>query len=349
MKLISRELEQKLINQENNRNCIIKARLTLEETLIYQFRQLAIGLYAYQILTEHSIGNEEYKRIYEFINDKTIFEENELTEFKNSFAMDIITKNIKVISLDKLKDIKIRIYNKDVHLWEGYLINEQLSILGSSLRFFFAGNDTLSLIRIKELIGYPSNDFVQIDGRFILGHIGAISTTYFGPVYDFIDELAISPFFDDRAPGFTIEETVVIRRNVIQKALQKSDVENSDLWLHTFIHETLHSSSYAFKDGLLFAKGYWRIYTERDICRYLNKPRKFEEIKKTFFLNFEHPDIAILAEHGSDILDINIFRENLGNLQCILQDMIKTGKIIEKDKECFVCCLYEQGKEWELS
>ncbi len=119
--------------------------------------------------------------------------------------------------------------------------------------------------------------------------------------------------------------------------------------LHTFIHETLHSSSYAFKDGLLFAKGYWRIYTERDICRYLNKPRKFEEIKKTFFLNFEHPDIAILAEHGSDILDINIFRENLGDLRCILQDMIKTGKIIEKDKECFVCCLYEQGKEWELS
>lgn len=348
MKLISRELEQKLIDQENNRNCIIKARLTLEEILIYQFRQLAIGLYAYQILTEHSISNEEYKRIYEFINDKTIDEENELTVFKNSFAMDIITKNIKVISLDKLKDIKIRIYNKDVHLWEGYLINEQLSILGSSLRFFFAGNDALSLMRIKELIGYPSNDFAQIDGRFILGNIGAISTTYFGPVYDFIDELAISPFFDDRVPGFTIEETVVIRRNVMQKALQKSDVENSDMWLHTFIHETLHSSSYAFKDGLLFAKGYWRIYTERDICRYLNKPRTFEEIKTTFFLNFEHPDIAILAEHGSDILDINIFRENLGNLRCILQDMIKTGKIIEKDKECFVCCLYEQGKEWEL-
>ncbi len=346
MKLITREFDEMICIQEKNKNDIMSARSILEIVLSNQFQLLSLGLFSFEILRGKNIESIEYDILKDICNslypqDSKKIESLGLIAY---ITEGIINKKWKVIKLIDLYNIEIRIYNKSVYLWNDIEINEQLSILGSNYRLYFAGANDISIAHIKRLVKFDDVSSF-LDGRFIFGEIGNISVSYWGPVYDFKNETAVSPYFDNYAPGFSVGDTVVIREKLIntKEALTSEDVPNADL-LHIFIHETLHTMSYSYKDEMPFAKANWTKYTERDICRYLCDEHNYTEIKNAFSLNFESPIVEKLLNDPDKKKVMNEFN----NLELILNSLLDSGKIILTKNENYKCISYEKGKSWDL-
>jgi len=355
MKLISNDLEVNLQYQEKRKDDIVSARYALEKALIYQFRQLSKGLFAFALLKE--LPTCSRKMFYLSQEDDISMSSDELlTKYMENLLKDAITNKFSVIQLNKLNDIDIRIYNRYVKLWDTMEINEQLAQLGSSLRLFFAGIEDLAVSRIGQIIGMESNR--KIDARFILGNIGEISSTYCGEVFDFIDEKAISPFLDDSALGFAIEDIIVIRRCLINQTLSETDDDKNftDKYTHTFMHEFLHSLSYSLKLNLPFGSFLWEKYMERDLLRYLQNPRSKTDIEKYFSIMDYIGSENICNRIPVSLLEKYKVYDTLKQfpaMEDILNSMIGSGKVqIVKNaafEERFINNIHKEGEKWNLS
>lgn len=337
IRLISEELNERIVSIEGNRNDISTARSTLEEALISQFQRLVLGLCSSEALQGEVLDDNCLNSIKDYFYSEC----NEITnnQILENITTGVINKQWRIISLSELKDIEIRIFNKYVSLWNDIEINEQLSLLGSSLRFFFAGNDQLSLSHIKSMLGYK-DESEYIDGRFILGNISHVSATYFGPLYYFITEKASSPYFQNSIPAFTIGDTTVIR----------------DICLHgksidqILIHELLHGLSYSFKDNLPFGQANWKLWIKRDICRYLIYEDTFEEAKDEIG---RYQEVANKIASVMKISKSDLYQKfmNLGfgdDFQSIFYELVEDGVIKKATNGMYYAIHLRKGAKWDI-
>lgn len=333
--LISQELDEQMNAMESNRGDIVAARELLEKSLTFQFQRLALGMCSYASLYGGSLSN------YCLIPLKNCFPQVDsnlsLESIRQNIAKGVIQKEWEVISVSQLNSIEIRLYYKKVKLWNDIEINEQLALLGSSLRFYFAGNDQLSIAQIKNLIGYNQDSFA-LDGRFIFGSIGFVSATYFGPLFHFIKELAVSPYFSESEPGFTIGDTTVLRDTLLEG-------ESKD---NALIHELVHAFAYVFKDGLPFGRANWRRCIERDICRYLIDSHSFNEIEDAIGV-YQVLSDTILNHITDGNIEAQTKLKNLGfsSLSHIFYDLVDVGKICKKNGK-YYSPIYRGGSKWAI-
>lgn len=314
---------------------IVAARELLEKSLTFQFQRLALGMCSYASLYGSSLSN------YCLIPLKNCFSQVDcnlsLESVRQNIAKGVIQKEWEVISVSQLNNIEIRLYYKKVKLWNDIEINKQLALLGSSLRFYFAGSDQLSIVHIKNLIGY-NQEPLTLDGRFIFGSIGFVSATYFGPIFYFIKELAVSPYFSESEAGFTIGDTIVLRDILLEG-------KDKDCAL---THELIHALSYGFKDGLPFGIANWRRCIERDICRFLINPHSFKEIEDAIGVYQVLSDWIL-----NQIMDGNAEAQrklkNWGfcSFNQIFDDLIKIGKVCKGNGK-YYSPIYRGGSKWTI-
>jgi len=336
LRLINDEHEKRMASVEAQKDDIAIARSVLEESLTYQFQKLVLGLCSYEALHGKSISNFCLNPLKSYFSWED--EPFSIEAMRQRIALGTISKDWEIITISQLGNVEIRLFHKYVNLWNDIEINEQLALLGSSLRFYFAGSDFLSIIHIKSLVGYPNNS-PSLDGRFILGEIGTVSATYFGPLFYFTKELAISPYFSEAEPGFTMGDTTVIR-NVLLKEGSKD---------HVLAHELAHALAYGFKDGLPFGVTNWQGWIERDICRFLIDTHTFHELQEAIGTYQKIADRAVdfTLQHIKD--ERNIFNNyEFLSFQEIFEDLIKKEKILRKENDKYYSPIYRGGSKWAI-
>lgn len=339
MRLISSTLEQQMLSIESKRDDIKGACQLLEKALCQQFQLLTLALYSSEILKGKSLKThdlEEIKKIcVTLFPTDPIDSDEDILEY---ISDRIYSKKWIVVGLSDVKNIEIRIFGKYVYLWNTIEINEQLAMLGSDYRIYFAGSMQVASSYVKSLIGYEDKTD-SIDCRYILGEIGNTSISLGGQVFDFKNELAISPYFNDRVPGFAIGDTAVIRRSVLEK-LHTND-ENSNL--HVYFHEVLHTVSYSFKEGAPFTVSNWNTYIRRDICRFLKYPHSKAEIAEAFNIIIVNPIISIYE----GVADTEIY-DKLDKFSDIFDTLVTEGIVTIDTKGYYLCVTLQEGQPWDI-
>lgn len=340
MKLITKDLEQAMCLAESNCNDIKKARIVLENALSQQFLTVALGMYSSEIINGKDFMQSQIDEI-EGICSSLFPIEYAACEDKNvlSFvANGIYRKKWPILQVKDLHEIEIRIFNRYVYFWNAIEINEQLAILGSNYRFFFAGAMQLAGSYARTLIGYKNHP-ISIDARFIYGEIATVSISVGGPVFDFKNELAVSPFLEGNAPGFSIGDTAVVRR----KMLGHSDQEYDVMFLQTLFHEIYHTITYSLSHGAPFSTANWNMYIKRDICRFLIVPHSKEEISEAFGLLINDPNRTFLLKHGIGKKVLH----KLCTFWDVFDSLYSVGIVAEKDG-LYYCVTMQEGKSWNL-
>ena len=339
MRLISSILEKEMQSAELNRNNVKKARQILENGLCEQFQLLTLSLYSNDLLCGKDLTSKELSTIKDLISrlfPETVFSsEEDIIQF---VADGIYNKRWPTVDLKDLLDIEIRLYGKYVYLWDTIEINEQLALLGSNYRFYFAGSIQLAHSYIENMIGY-NNEIDDFDCRYIFGEIGNISISLGGQVFDFITEIATSPYLVSNVPGFSIGDTSVIRRNI----LKECNCNNSTSHLQVYLHEILHTIEYSFKYGAPFTVSNWDIYLKRDICRYLINPHSKDEIDRAFEIVIN----PILLNWLEQSADISVFKK-LTSFSDIFSKLIDSGVLIKDDAGYYICTTYQEGQAWDV-
>lgn len=340
MKVINKAFEQEIYLTESNHNDVKRAREVLERALSQQFQTILLALYSSEIIKGRSLRNSELREI-EGICTVLFPEDFKSKRSENIFEFvsnGIYTKKWPILGLNDLKDIEIRIYNRYVFLWNVIDINEQLAILGSNYRFFFAGAMQIASSYVKKMINFEDQS-TSIDARFIFGEIGVSTISVGGPVFDFEDELVTSPFFNENVPGFAIGDTAVIRRKVLRKIYPSNDAG----MLSAYLHEVLHTISYSFKNGAPFSTANWNLYIKRDICRFLKNPHSKKEITDAFWLIINNP----IKSYFSTIDTAKEVLQRFDDFSSIFELLLSKGTVAENNG-LYICVTNQEGQPWDL-
>ena len=340
MKLINKAFEQEMYLTESNRNDIKQAREILERALLQQFQTILLALYSSEIVNGRSLQSKELREIEEIC---TVLFPEDFKPKGNDNIVEYVSNGIykkkwPILGLNDLKDVEIRIYNRYVFLWNVIDINEQLAILGSNYRFFFAGAMQIASSYVKKMINFKDQS-TSIDARFIFGEIGVSTISVGGPVFDFENELVTSPFFNENVPGFAIGDTAVIRRNILLKLYPSND---SGI-LSAYLHEVLHTVSYSFKNGAPFSTANWSLYIKRDICRFLKNPHSKKEITDAFGLIIDNP----IKSYFSTIETAKEVLQKFNDFSSIFESLLSEGTVTE-DNGLFICVTNQEGQSWDL-
>lgn len=294
MKIINEQYEYELLQLESKTINRSTACNILEKAVIQQFMSLNLGLLSDKLLCE-DISNNELQTMRNILielypDDIEAICQDTLTYIANG----IYAGKWTVISVSELDLVEIRIFGGNVKLWDVFEINEQLSVLLSDIRVYFAGSMNLLNIHMKKQFGkdIQSN---SVDARFIVGTVSPVTISYAGRVFDFIEERVCSPFFNSNVPGFSIEDSAIIRRKVILDICPDTS-EAEQRILHVYLHEAIHTLSYTAKDNFPYSSSNWEIILRRDICRYLKHEHTIEDLERAFELIIHNPFISILEE-----------------------------------------------------
>lgn len=339
MKLIDCDLEKQMILIESKRDNIKSARHILERALCQQFQLLTLAIYSSEILKGNKLKKHDFEEIKKccvnlFPNDSI----NSYDSINEYISDGIYRQKWMVIGFSDLNNIEIRIIGKYVYLWNTIEINEQLAILGSDYRIYFAGSMQLVSSYVKSIIGYEDKTD-SIDCRYIFGEIGNVSISLGGQVFDFINEISTSPFFNDNVPGFSIGDTAVVRRCVLKRMNQN----DKSSYFHVLFHEITHTISYSYKDGSLFTLSNWNTFLKRDICRFLKKPHSIDEITKAFKIIIENP----IKQVFKGLVDIERF-DNLIEFSDILDTMVSDGIVTIDEQGNYLCVALQEGQPWDV-
>ncbi len=335
MRIINADLEDELLLVEQKKDDIEIARKSLEKALTQQMQQLTLSLLSYELLCGRDIKKKDLDMAISII--KCL---NSHFEIKEEDAISLISESIyqkkwPSLYLRDMRDLQLRILGKNVYLWNVIEVNEQLALLGSDYRLFFAGSMELANEYIKKQIGVEDNN-IEFDCRYIWGKIGPISISIGGPVFDFCTEEVSSPYLLDTAPGFSIGDTAIIRRTL----LKDSNDENS---FHVFTHEVIHTISHSFKDKSPFVVANWDLYIKRDICRFLKTPHKKADIDTAFNILINNTMNRVLdnIDNKEHLLELPTFND--------IFDELLSKKIITVNEDGYYNCKkYQGGEEWGI-
>ena len=359
MKIISLELENELARQESHPYNVISARKYLEESLIFQFRKLANGLLAYLLLRGKSINNTTWWHYYLSQTNSSIqhlpnLQNEDFNLFRSKLMKDIAGLQVKPIKLSDLNKIEIRIYKGYVRLWDDLKINAQLEKLGSSFRLAFLGSHQLTVNYILNFLSQEIDESL-VDGRFIFGRVGHMTTCPCGRIFDFVDEFAISPFLGCDEPGFSYDDNIVVRQTAIKTMSEARRLKNESFDEYQldraresiFTHESIHAFALAYHNNYAYIKFCWLETLTNDICRFTQSPRSFSEVENIFELNFKKSFIYFAKEIiGSSVIP------DLPELKLKLKHIIRKmqeKKMIEINSDNYICSLiFKPGKRWTV-
>lgn len=336
MKFINEQNEKLLLELNSNRTNLRNACEILENAVIQQFQSINLGLLSGKVLNGELIDNDlpNFRKMLValFPDDFKLINDNLIKYISNGVYM----KKWNVIDISDLKQVEIFIVGKSVHLWDVFEINEQLSILLSDYRVFFAGAMNLINIYLKKMFG-KSPISNNIDARFIVGTVGATTISYGGRVFDFVEEVVSSPYLDNTTPGFSIGDTAIIRREVLNK-ICKAGENIAEYVLHTYVHEVIHTLSYSFKEGLPYASANWVTIVKRDICRFLKKKYERKKIEEAFLFLIEN---KIASLFGQDQF------KKFAPFWSIFESLLEEGSIVE-NQGFYSCVFAKEGQLWDL-
>lgn len=336
MKFINDQNEKLLLELKSGKTNLRNACRILEIAVIQQFQSINLGLLSGKMLNgeliESDLSNLKKMLVALFPDDLQIINDNLIKYISNG----VYTKKWDVLDISDLKQVEISIIGKSVHLWDVFEINEQLSILLSDYRVFFAGAMNLINMHLKEMFG-KSSISNSIDARFIVGTVGATTISYGGRVFDFIEEVVSSPYLDNTIPGFSIDDTAIIRRGVLKKMCKVGENITVDV-IHTYLHEVIHTLSYSFKEGLPYVSANWETIIKRDICRFLKKRYEKGKIEEAFLFLIEN---KIIDFFGQDHF------KKFTPFWSIFESLLDEGIIIE-NQGFYSCVLTEEDQSWDL-
>lgn len=191
-------------------------------------------------------------------------------------------------------------------------------------------------VYLKEMFS-KSSISNRIDTRFIVGSVGPTTISYGGRVFDFVEEVVRSPYFDNTIPGFSIGDTAIVRREVL-KTIYETEEDIAGHSLHTYLHEITHTLLHSFKEGLPYASANWDTILKRDICRFLKKKCKREKIEEAFQF--------LIENKISDLLGAEHFKK-FTPFWSIFNSLLKQGLIIE-NQGFYSCILTKEEQPWDL-
>lgn len=259
------ELEQQVVAHETTRNDAASARAVLETLVLMQMRAIADGLLADILLRGESFDAQSWW--HQFLSHQPSLTkylpdlvDAEFRTYRKDFAQRIATNRIKRIGLDSLPELQIRILGGHCRFSDEGRINRQLARLGSSLRLIVVGSARYRTTRVRSMFGKQTDDKAPLDGRFILGRVGPASVFGTAALFLFERELAVSPYMEAGASGFTDEARIVVRQDVL-----RGEVEDQ---VRKFQVEKAHaaSSDQAVEESIPFtvAQGMVRKMLERE-------------------------------------------------------------------------------------
>lgn len=336
MKFINEQNEKLLLELNFDKTNMGRACRILENAVIQQFQSINLGLLSGKVLngelTDDDFQNYRKMLIALFPNDLDMIDDDLFKYISNG----IYEKKWDVIDISDLKQVEIFIVGKSVRLWDVFEINEQLSILLSDYRVYFAGAMNVINVHLKEMFG-KSPISNSIDARFIVGTVGVTTISYGGRVFDFVEEVVSSPYLDNTTPGFSIGDTAIIRREVLKKICKVGE-NIAEYVLHTYLHEVLHTLSYSFKEGLPYASANWETIVKRDICRFLKKKYEKKKIEEAFLFLIEN---KMASFFGQDEF------KKFTPFWSIFESLLEEGVVIE-NQGFYSCVLTKEGQSWDL-
>lgn len=336
MKFINEQNEKLLLELKCGRTNLRNACEILENAVVQQFQSINLGLLSGKVLNgkliDSDLPNFRKMLVALFPGDLKVINDNLIKYISNG----IYVKKWNALDISDLKQVEILIVGKSVHLWDVFEINEQLSILLSDYRVYFAGAMNLVNIHLNEMFG-KSPISNSIDARFIVGTVGATTISYGGRVFDFVEEVVSSPYLDNTTPGFSIGDTAIIRREVLKKICKVGE-NIAEYTLHTYAHEVAHTLFYSFKEGLPYASANWETIVKRDICRFLKKKYEREKIEEAFLFLIENKMPSFLGQ--------NQFKK-FTPFWSIFESLLDEGVVIE-NQGFYSCVLTKEGQSWDL-
>lgn len=337
MKFINEQNEKLLWELQCDKTNLRNACNILEKAVVQQFQSINLGLLSGKVLNGELINNDltNFRKMLMALFPEDINTIND--DLIKYISNGIYTKKWNVLDISDLKQVEIFIVGKSVRLWDVFEINEQLSILLSDYRVFFAGAMNLINIHLKEMFS-KSPISNSVDARFIVGTVGATTISYGGRVFDFVEEVVSSPYLDNTTPGFSIGDTAIIRREVL-KMICKEDENITDYILHTYLHEVVHTLSYSFKEGLPYASANWETIVKRDICRFLKKKYERKRIEKEFLFLIENKMASFFGQEQF---------KKFTPFWSIFDSLLEQRLIVE-DQGYYLCVLTEEGQPWDLT
>lgn len=345
--IVPPELEDLVRRQELDPSCTRSARRALEDVVVFQFHALADGLLAERVIREgrlsHNIAAQHFGR-----SDESLRRHHEgVGDQLKRFTTSVAAGTLKPILIRDLSQVRIRILGGTASLWDDAEINQQLRDLGSDIRFAFPGAARLTALVVRDVIGGADENW-PIDARFILGRIGAKSCGPFGPVFDFHEELVVSPHVDPGATGLSYENKAVVRRQVARRTRLSNGDDTAlsqgahDLqYLHILIHELVHTAAYHHPSQHAYAVWHYAQDLAADVCRFTMTAKTRAEIDGTFNLSFERDIVDRKAEAVGRALPEQQLPDALGVVEALCRD----EKIVF-DGHSYRSTIYGEGRPW---
>lgn len=300
MTAIPDELEQQLRAHETRRDDAAGAREVLEAAILLQARAVADGLLADMLLRGESFDGPAWWCQFLSRQERPLrhlpdLQDPAFRSYRQDFAQKIAASRIVRIGLGSLADVPIRVLGGHCRFADEGKVNGQLVRLGSSLRFILVGSSRVRMARMRSMLGERAGSTGSLDGRFILGRIGPISLFCNASLYVFGRELAVSPYMEASASGFTDGARIVVRQDVLRGRLEEGGREGQvaaspdlEQLLHGMTESVLvHESAHILLDGARVSPAtdgvtVWRNAAREDLLRFAEVPHTLEEFRAVF-------------------------------------------------------------------
>jgi hypothetical protein len=283
------------------------------------------------------------------------FEDPRVLEYKEQVIEAIGSRRVLPIRPQQLSGCLVSIYGGEICCWQDGRVNSQLAVLGSSYRLIAVNSSHARLDRLRNYIG-SKVDQSSIDTRFIFGSVGPISVFANAALFEYKTERAVSPHLSANAAAFAEDARIVLR------PIGPDSIANDDSDFFT-AGTRVHEATHVWQHGRSMSAGKhevasWHDGIREDLCRFLQMPRRIDEIHKIFEPQFNPVELHELAktpipeEIKSDRLhwaEYAVPRIDHGyTLETDLQDMLKMRLIVKHADGRFYCPIFEKGKRWIL-
>jgi hypothetical protein len=235
----------------------------------------------------------------------------------------------------------LRLLRGHVSLASEGLVNAQLIELGSSCRYVVEQAHELRAAEVARMIGEPAQPFRK-RLVFFFGEVTPVTAMGMIKLARFTSERAVSPYENPRSTVFCS------RGRLIGRATGVPDFLEMGAYSHEFGHIIEDLAGHP-DHGLPS----WRAVTRLDLCRYLQVPRTWPDIARTFFPAVTGPHgqlespLAALLPGGSWFPPGESYLPDQNPLHELLDELLCDG-LAERRGDHYSCQLYEKGRRWLL-